>query len=87
MKPFYLSFSCLQFGPQIRTEGSIVVIDKKWSKLFDAVLSGIPFPFSTLAKSRGARGQLVYFHLLQMASMRLYVLWGGGEGSGHDIAI
>ena len=42
-----------QFGPRIRTEGSIVVQKRK--SLFGAVLSRITSPFSTVAKSSAAR--------------------------------
>ena len=61
-KPFWwLKFSYLQFGPQIRTEDLNSSSRQIQKVAFDAVLSGIPSPFSTLAKSSAARGQLDFF--------------------------
>ena len=59
------NFSCLQFGPRIRTEGLIVVLDKKKKKksLFGAVLSGITSSYSTPAKPKATRGRLDLFFL------------------------
>ena len=64
--PCVASFFCLQFGPRICTEASIVVLGQKREVAFWCRIVWHFFSLSTLAKSSSARGRLDFFFYLEV---------------------